>query len=487
MGKVKNFFSNLKRLTSMPQHNTYGGGGWSNLIEWLNPGSKINFAQEVGDLANVTLCQSAIGWVARNLYDARLRTVELDRDEKESELQPDELAKLFYAPNPFYSGQALIAGIALDWITGSRSYLIKVRGGFNNVKELWWEPKETIRPRWVGDDFISYYEIERDGIWKRVEVEDVVPITNGVNPKTRLALINPTNSLITEFYTEKRAAYFMNLLLRSGLVPPIVVSLGDKDRPMDNQAKFDEAKSQIKRKASGDGAAEPLVTNDAVNVERLGYDYSSVGLKEVRQIPVSRFCMAMGISAVSLNADAGNSTNATYANVAGYLKQDYRGYIVPLHNLIASALNVHLLPDFGLGDNAKVDWDYSQTALMQADKVAETKNATLVWVSGGSLLNEYREAVDLEQKPEFEKLNYFDVSGKKQAMGNNNQNPNQPTDATVESIADATAKSVVKKLGYSDSELDESAETWRNHDKLTPLQRSLIDAPEYKPNGHLPS
>jgi hypothetical protein len=404
MGKITNVWRNLKKLTAMPHQSGYqgGGSGWSNFASYLT-GSKINFAQEVGDLPNVTLCQSAIGWVARNLYDARLKSVTLDGDEKETELQPDDLATLFYKPNPFYSGQALIAGIALDWITGSEAYLIKVRGGYNNVNELWWEPKETIRPRWVDGEFISFFEVWRDGIWKRIEIEDVIPIMNGVNTFTRRALINPTTSLITEFYTEKRAAYFMNLLLRTGLVPPIVVKLGDKERPFDDAEKFKVVKAEIRRKASGDGGAEPLVTNDAVSVERLGYDYSSVGLKEVRQIPISRFCMAMGISAISLNADAGDSTHANYNNVAGYLKQDYRSYIVPLHNLIASALNTHLLPDFGKTENCKVTWDYSQTALMQTDMKLEAEVTRGLYEGGIIKRSEARERVNYKWKPEDEK------------------------------------------------------------------------------------
>lgn len=474
MGKIRNLYSNLKRLTSYQAQpgNGGGSGGWSNFSQFFT-GSRIDFAAEVGDLPNVTLCQAAIGWVARNLYDARLRTVTLDDDEKETELQPDDLASLFYKPNPHYSGQSLAAGIALDWITGSEAYILKVRGGYNNVTELWWEPKETIRPRWNDNEFISYYEIWRQGIWYRIETEDVIPIRNGINTFTRRALINPTTSLITEFYTEKRAAYFMNLLLRSGLVPPIFITLGDKDRPMDDAETFRQARAAIERKASGDDAAIPLVMNDAVSIERLGYDYSSVGLKDVRQIPISRFCMAMGISAVSLNADAGSSTNATYANVEGYLKHDYRAYIIPLHNLIASALNTHLLPDFGETENRKLAWDYSQTTLMQADKIAETRNATLVWVSGGSLLNEYREAVNLEQKPEFEALNYFDVSGKKQAM------ENQPKPADLQEVADAAAQKAVSKLGLSKAELDASAEFWAEHPNLDDEGKSLMSAKPY--------
>src|ERR1044072_3822390 len=285
--KLTNIWPNLKRLTTMPQQSGFSGGGMvTNLADFFAPGSRVNFAREVGDLENVTLVQSAIGWVARNLFDARLKTVQLDGDEKETELQPDPLAELFYQPNDEYSGQALVAGIAFDYIINSEAYLIKVNGGFGNPLQLWWEPRATIRPRWnIGasnytTEYVSYYEVERDGIWLPIKKDRVIPIRNGINPRTRRALINPTQSLITEFYTEKRAAYFMNLLLRSGLVPPVVVTLGDKDRPMTDAEKFKEAKAQIRRKASGDDAAEPLVTNDAVTVEKLGYDYSSVGLKE---------------------------------------------------------------------------------------------------------------------------------------------------------------------------------------------------------------
>jgi HK97 family phage portal protein len=474
MSRLKNIYYNLKRLTEYPTQRGFQGGGFTNLSEFLNVGSRIDFAAEVGDLSNITLCQAAIGWVARNLYDARLHTVEIGSDNKETEIVDDELAKLFYRPNEYYSGQALVAGIAFDWIVYNEAYLVKTRGGFNTPMELWWEPRETIRPRWTGGEFISYYELWRDGIWKRIESDDVIPIRNGVNHFTRRALISPAMSLITEFYTEKRASYFINLLLRSGLVPPVVITLGDKDRPFTDEEKFKQVKSDIKRKISGDGGGEPFVTNDAVTATRLGYDYSSVGLKEVRQIPISRFCMAMGISPISLNADAGDATHANYNNVQGYLKQDYRGYIMPLQNLIASALNTHLLPDFGFDKSAKVKWDYSTTALMQPDKIAETKDATLKWVSGGIDKNEYRESLGYAMKPEFEGVTYFDISGKKQAMANP-QDANQET----QQIAEQAAKSVVKALGFSTAELDESAQFWRTHTALDDTAKSLIDAKPY--------
>jgi phage portal protein BeeE len=402
----KDWRASRKALSQMPQSRGYqaGGGGWGlpYLFSTL-AGTKINYAQEVGDLRNVALVQAAVGWVSRNLYDARLRVVELGKDRKEVEIEDSEIADLFARPNPYYSGQALSAGIALSWLMNSEAYLIKVRNRMGGVNELWYEPHWKIRPRWYGSDFVSYYELERDGIWTPIEVDDVIPIQNGVDPDTRRALLVTSAALFREYYTENQASHFMSLLLRNGLVPPIAVSLGDKDNPLTDPDQFNLQKETLLRKVSGDSAGQPFITNKPINAQKLGFDYSSVGLKEVRQIPVNRFCAAMGISPISLHLDAGDSTHANYNNVQGYLKHDYRNYIVPLHKLIAAALDTHLLPEFGEAGKRKCAWDYTQTALMQTDATVDATVATLLYEKGVIKRSEARERVNYKWTKEDEK------------------------------------------------------------------------------------
>src|SRR5262249_30033406 len=148
--------------------------------------------------------------------------------------------------------------------------------------------------------------------------------------------------------------------------PPMVVSIGDKDRPVS----LDQVtgwKQQLLQLTSGQHAGEPLVMNFPAEVKTLNYDYSRLGLRDVRAIPEERFCAAMGISPYSLHFGPG-SQRSTFSNVEQYLKQDYRAYIVPFHQYIAKRIQRELLPEFGPVGNLKVRFDYDETPLMQPDQ-----------------------------------------------------------------------------------------------------------------------
>jgi phage portal protein BeeE len=365
---------NLKTLSSLPQHG--GANGWLDLRgNYTSPyyytNTKVDYSAEVGDLRTSTLVMAAIQWVATCLADARLRVVEYGADRTETEVENHPAAMMWDRPNPYYSFHTLLCGFAVSWITASCAYFMKTKAQAGNLLWLWYEPHWTIRPRWTNGakELISYYEILRDGKWIRVEVEDVVFIANGVDPETRRGMINPNTALLREYWTDNQVAQFTAQMFKKGLVPPVVVALKNFSGGPD---KLREIKSDLVRRMSGDAAGEPMVTGGEVDVHKLGFDYSSFGFKEIRQIPEERFCANWQISPHSLHFGTAAQTS-TYSNVRQYLQHDYRSFIVRLHNLIAKELNVQLLPDFGTTDNLSVSWDYSQTALMQPDKAVEWK------------------------------------------------------------------------------------------------------------------
>jgi hypothetical protein len=146
---------------------------------------------------------------------------------------------------------------------------------------------------------------------------------------------------------------------------------------------------------SGDSAGEPMVLTGKSSVNRLGYDYDDVGLREIRQMPEERFCSAMGISPISLNFGT-SKESATYSNVEQYLRHDYRSYIVRVHKHIALQLQWDLLPEYGETDDKKVAWDYSQVPEMQPDFKMQAEWMTPAWEKGWLKRSEIREAFGYE-------------------------------------------------------------------------------------------
>ena len=370
--------------------------GWGGFLQSFN--TRINYAQEVGDLQNVTLIQAVTQWVARGLTSAPLKVVTIGEDDKETIVE-HPLTELFRRPNPYYARQVLLRGIALSLTIADEAYVIKVRSRFGAEfgapLELWWEPHWSIRPRWR-TGFIDWFEYERDGIWYPLDPKDVIVFRRDLDPKTRRGY-GPTSSMIREFYTDQQASGFMAQLLRHGLVPPIIVGLGTEQNPFNGDK--DSFAKALQRKMSGDTAGEPMVVPGGFDVQKLGFDYSSVGLEKVRQIPVERLCAVMGISPISLNLTTSSNKGQAYANVENYLKNDYKSYIIPLHDYIGEELERQLLPEFGV-EGVNIRWDYSRVPLMRPDTVSEATVATTLYEKGVIQLNEARERVEYKPVPD---------------------------------------------------------------------------------------
>lgn len=337
---------------------------------WSGKPQTIDYAKELGDLRCSALLMAAHTWLSSSLAAARLTVVELDADNKENEIANHPLVELFENPNPYYGSEELLSGIALSWLVMSTAYMIKVRGAAGQTVQLWYEPWWSIRPAWPDDGsaFINRYQVERNGYWQDIPIEDVLVLRKGIDPETRMGQ-SATSSLLREYYTDRQAAEFGALLMKQGLVPPVVISLGDKDSPVSPEQAV-AFKQELVRKFSGSNAAEPLVTSAPADVQTLAYDYSKVGLRDVRALPEERFCSAMGISPYSLHFGTSRGAS-TFSNVEQYLRYDYRAYVVPFQKYIAKRLARELLPEFDTATNHQVRWNYDDVELMQSDMTAE--------------------------------------------------------------------------------------------------------------------
>jgi len=444
---------------------------------WRFANSRIDYSAEVGDLRLSSLVMSGVGWVERNLNSARLQVVEIGSDRKETEVEDSPLIDLWNEPNEYYDSSTLLDGIALSWLTFATAYILKIRTGSGDlmstagrVRELWWEPHWSIRPRWPqnGTEFISYYEIYRNGQYVKVHPDNVIAIRYGIDMDTRCGM-SRMSCLLREFYTDQQASGLMAVLLRNGLVPPLVVSLGDSNTPFTGSTSA--IKEELVRKMTGDSAGEPLVISGRARAEKLGYDYSGFGFREIRKVPQELFCSVMGISPISLNWTG--ETRDTFDNVRQYLANDYRSYIVPLHSRIARALKKNLLGEFGFTDDLEVRWDYSQTPPMQRDKAADSKIATEQWQANGITRGEYREAIGYKPDPVRDDVFFADVS----AAGS-------PFDLGLPEPESVNNKRFLKARPTK-KDKEEGAEWWRKNPYIPDDAKDLIDADvePVKPNG----
>jgi HK97 family phage portal protein len=483
------FKSFIKALTSLTfQRGLAGGAGvpffgnnfdlWDNF--WSPSRKQIDFATEVGDLRTSALLMAAYQWLASGLASARLTVVQVGADNKETEVQDHPLVQLFDQPNPYYGSEELLSGVALDWLIYATAYVLKFRNAGGGISQLWYEPCNTIRPVWPedGSAWISGYEVNRNGYWIPIASEDVFVLRKGIDMENRMGQ-SPTSALLREYYTDRQAAQFAALLMKQGLVPPLVVSLGDKDR----QVSTDDMKSfkdGLVRLMSGGSAGEPAVINAPATVDTLNYDYSKIGLREVRAIPEERFCSAMGISPYSLHFGTSRSAS-TYSNVENYLRHDYQAYVMPFQKYIAKRMAREMLPDFGPTDSLQVRWNYDDVPLMQTDKTIEWKRIADTYKARILDQKEAREAIGYKSDGRHEGIYY--------PVPSTTTSENEPETATelaptaVPTFTDQSPMQAKSRLlaehSMQDEELGAGRDWWRK--RAPKVARELINA---KPNGH---
>lgn len=389
----------FRALKSIPFEGGSGGQGWGWYPNATAAGlayqnTQINYASELSaDLANEELMAAAVRWVSKNVADARLYVARKDSDNKETELE-HPVTQLFKRPNPYYSGRSLWRGVVASWLSPQAvAYIRKVRNTFGQPIQLWWEPHTSIRPRWNADgsgEFVTHYEVYRNGRWYRIETEDVIVLRDGLDPVTRLGC-NGMNALLDEFYADRKGARYMSVLLKHGLVPPVAIGVGDANTPGPTGDAWQAIKDQTYRQFREPNAGKPFMYNGPIKVAKLGFDYSSVGMKDVRRIPAERFCAVVGISAQSLRLSI--EDNNTYNNVASYMRGDYIDYIKPTQRVYADEIELQLLPEFGDSDGLMVGWDYTGVDLLEPDKASEWERIGKAYDDGRLKRSEAREAM----------------------------------------------------------------------------------------------
>ena len=367
--------------------NSYGWG----------PNSVAKYASKVGDLSHSSLIMAAVRFLGNVLPEAPLQ-VKKNEDKEgeagqkgESVVVPDHpMVKLWNRPNQYYSGSTLRKALAFSWVLKSEAFIIK---NFN-VKgtlpvELWYEPHWTIRPRFPtdGSEFISYYEVNRNGRWYQVPVENVIHFRDGLNPYDQRSGLSGIPAILRELFGDNEAADYYANLMGGSAIPPFLVSI-DKDMEM-KQEDIDEFSAMLKRKTTGDRRGEPIAAKGA-RAYKLAFTPRELDLRETRYMPEDRFCAVMGIPAVVLELGSGQA-HSIYNNVQQAMERAWNSYVKPLLRHFEEELNVQLLEDFeGEESNCYCEHDLSKVQALQEDEDAKAKRLSVLYDAGGIMLSELR-------------------------------------------------------------------------------------------------
>lgn len=355
-----------------------------------------DWANRLGDVRRSSIWQAGRRWLAMRLPSARLKLVSLDSDNQETEITRGTLAEvldLLARPNPYCTWSQFMAAFAASWISPKATVYVRKRRDESApgkpVIELWPEPNWKVRPvikpnpGGVFDEFLSGYEVERNGIWYPVAPMDMLVWRDGFDPETREGE-NWLGAIIAELFADKAVGAHIGRTVSNGLISKLIVGLGDKKNPA-TPAQVLAFQEKVDRDIRN-GVSNVLTVSGNVSSAKMEMDVSVDALIKLRQTPEQRFAAAMGVSVISLKLGAGVEVS-TYSNVDKYIETDYRDYVVPLHTLIAEVLTQDLLTEFGQiklanGKRFQLVFDYSQVPEMLRDKSADAEWVTKLWEAG---------------------------------------------------------------------------------------------------------
>jgi HK97 family phage portal protein len=388
----------------------YGGsGGMSRTDGWgwgwtwnQYPNTRINFAREVGDLTLSSLIMAAANWVGTALPEAPIGVLER-KDGNVYEPVPDHpMVDLLENPNQYHAGELLWKAWALSWIIDGNAYFLKWRDGFNFVNRLTYEPHFTIQPRYPedGSEFISFYEVYRDGRWFRIETRDVIHFRFGINPHNVRLGLSPVGALLREVFTDNERARYAALLLRNGGVIPYVLTpeAGVSHKGVNAQ----EIKDEWMSRTTGDQIGKPIVLSGPMKVQMIGVSPDQLLVEKASAIPEQRVAAVLGIPAAVLGFGVGLEQTKVGATMRELREQAWESYIIPTHRIIAGELKSQLLVDWGETTNLRVAHDLSEVRILQEDRDKLYQRETLAYEKGVKTRAEARSALGMETTPEDE-------------------------------------------------------------------------------------
>lgn len=351
------------------------GGG---LVWKLLPRTRFDYAREVGDGMGSSVVMSTVLWIARTFPEAPIQVLDDDGDEVERHDMVTRLRR----PNRFYSGSVMWMAVIVSWVLDGNAYLLKVRNQVGGVLELWYVPHWLMEP--ISNDpeeFIEYYRYTPDGQALRVEIEDVVHLRYGLDPRNPRKGLSPLGSVLREVFTDDEAANFSASLLRNLGVPGLIVS-PDPAAPPPSADDVEAVKEYVNHEARGDKRGAPLVMSGASRVDQFGFNPQQMTLRELRRIPEERVSSAIGVPAIVVGLGAGLD-RSTFANMAEAREAAYEGCLIPTQRLMAEELWLQLLPDFEDDpDLFTVAFDLSNVRVLQDDRNEEATRLVALYKGG---------------------------------------------------------------------------------------------------------
>ena len=372
----------------------YYGSGYQLLNALERPSSREYAAVRIELSSALAVCLRTV----TNAYPEAELCVERENDDGEDEREPKHPAlMLIERPNPYFSGDKVLAFIVRQLMTTGNGYLVKRRGAYGKPVELWPVPSSMMRPVWPdsGEVFISGYEITIDGRRALLEERDVIHFRDDIDPDPpsygRCGL-PPLPPILQDLYIDTAAADFTAAIMKNMGLPGAIVSpkqLPDGRDVSLPKEKRDEFAAEWQRRFTGQGRGRVFFPSIPMDVHQLGFDPEKMSLKEIRQICESRVAGITRVPAIVAGFSVGLE-QGTLANYGQAKEMFWDGCMVPRQRDIASTLTYQLLRvDYPNSEQLYFAYEYDHIKALQESETEKRQRDREDFLSSGLTHHQY--------------------------------------------------------------------------------------------------
>jgi len=337
------------------------------------PGENVDYASAVKNGMYSSVITSALAWMMRTFPEAPC-VVQRSKEERWENVAQHELTKLLRKPNPEYGGRVLWMATIMDFCFGE-AFWLKIRDGNDNVVELYWVPRQKMKP--MADPTTgmrSHYEYTPGyGPMKEVALADVVHFRFGVDPSNLLRGFSPLAAVMREVYIDDAAGNFTAAILKNLGIIGVIFSPKEGTIPKEQA---EALKNYVQSNFTGDKRAQAMMFTGAMEAKLLQYNLQGFDVGPIRDIVEERVSAALAIPAAVIGFGTGLQQTKVGATMREMVKLAWQGGIEPNQAIIADELDRSLLPEF----NKKADLfrTWFDTSQVEALTESPTERATRV-------------------------------------------------------------------------------------------------------------
>lgn len=344
---------------------------------------------------------ACINIIADAVAEATLRAYEDKGSDKRDELRDHPMRQLMQRPNASKSeSEFLSLVVRIAAITG---YCVveKVRAGRRNVIELGIMDYRYLRPILVNGAQPDWQYTIPGHEPAILKAEDAIVFTYLDSPLLDQVMGDtPMRAILRQAGILHELTDFVKMLLERGGMPQIVLvvdSANADDGPIERltEEEIELTRETFRQKYAGyQNWAGPAVI-DGMRVEKVGFDLNELAFTALRDGLDLSVCSAFRVPPPLVQVMAGLTTSYG-KTLEESMTMLQRFTANPIRARLDGALTRQLLPEFDSRPNVSIEFDTSAVDALQEDEDAIHTRAREDLRSGGVLLDEFRQRIDLE-------------------------------------------------------------------------------------------